>query len=305
MSGTICVVEPETSKPSRASSPRSTSAFACSRSTRRGCSSSTSSAASAPATAGGGGAVEKISGRALFVKQLRELGVAGDERAVGAERLAERPDDDVDLALEAGLVRPRRARRRRGSRSRAPRRRRRARRGAARARRSPRAARRRRPSRRPDSVTIERAARAGLLQAPREVLDVVVAVDEDLGPREPAAVDDRGVVELVGEDDLAGARERAHDAEVREVARAEQQRGLGALERGELLLEAAVDGHRARHEARGSGADAPAHRRVGGRLLHARVVGEPEVVVRAQQRTGRPSRTTFGPCGPLTSRVRR
>ena len=41
-----------------------------------------------------------------------------------------------------------------------------------------------------------------------------------------------------------------------------------------------------RHEARRAGADAPAHRRVGGRLLHARVVGEAEVVVRAQQQDG-------------------
>ena len=53
------------------------------------------------------------------------------------------------------------------------------------------------------SVTISAAAPAGLAQAPGEVLEVAVAVDEGLGPGEPAAVDDAGVVELVGEDDLA------------------------------------------------------------------------------------------------------
>ena len=68
-------------------------------------------------------------------------------------------------------------------------------------------------------------------QAPGEVLDVAVVVDEDLGARQPAAVDDRGVVELVGEDDVAAAGERGDDAGVGQVARAEQQRGLGALER--------------------------------------------------------------------------
>ena len=58
------------------------------------------------------------------------------------------------------------------------------------------------------SVTISAAPLAGLAQPPGEVLDVAVAVDEGLGPGEPAAVDDAGVVELVGEDDLSASRER-------------------------------------------------------------------------------------------------
>jgi hypothetical protein len=44
------------------------------------------------------------------------------------------------------------------------------------------------------------------------VLDVAVAVDEGLRPRQAAAVDDAGVVELVGEDEPSGAsqgRDRA------------------------------------------------------------------------------------------------
>ena len=59
-----------------------------------------------------------------------------------------------------------------------------------------------------ESVTIERAAALGLAHAPGEVLDVAVAVDEGLRARQAAAVDDRRVVELVGEDDLAGAGQR-------------------------------------------------------------------------------------------------
>ena len=68
ISGTICVVEPATSKPSRASSSRRMPAFACRRSTRSGASSISSSAASAAAAAGGGGAVEKMNGRAVFTR---------------------------------------------------------------------------------------------------------------------------------------------------------------------------------------------------------------------------------------------
>ena len=136
------------------------------------------------------------------------------------------------------------------------------------------------------SVTISAAAAVGVAQAPLEVVDVRVAVDERLRARQPAAVDDRGVVELVGEDDLAAPRERRHDAEVRQVAGAEQQRALRPLERREPLLEPPVQRHVARHEPRRPRARAPAHRRVRRRLAHARVVGEAEVVVRAEQQDG-------------------
>ena len=53
------------------------------------------------------------------------------------------------------------------------------------------------------SVTIRLRAAARLAQAPGEVLEVAVVVDEGLGAREAAAVDDRSVVELVAEDDVA------------------------------------------------------------------------------------------------------
>ncbi len=82
------------------------------------------------------------------------------------------------------------------------------------------------------------------------------------------------------------AGERADHADVGEVARAEQQARLAALERRQALLQAAVDRHRPRHQPRGARADAPAHRRLGRRLAHARMVGEAEVVVRAQQQHG-------------------
>src|SRR3712207_8755380 len=66
--------------------------------------------------------------------------------------------------------------------------------------------------------------------APLEVLEVAVVVDERVGAGQPAAVDDARVVELVGEDHVALAREGGDHARVREVAGAEQQRGLGRSE---------------------------------------------------------------------------
>jgi hypothetical protein len=126
----------------------------------------------------------------------------------------------------------------------------------------------------------------GLAQAPGEVLGVAVVVDEHVGAGEPAAVDDAGVVQLVGENDISLACERLHHAGVGQVARAEQHAALAALEVGELLLQPAVDGHVSRHEPRRPGADAPAHGGVGRRLAHARMVGKAEIVVRAQQEDG-------------------
>ncbi len=82
----------------RAASRRSPAA----RSTRCGAASSSSSAASAAASAGGGGAVEKTNGRAALTRYSRSSRLGADIGAVGAERLAERADDQVDLAAEPG-----------------------------------------------------------------------------------------------------------------------------------------------------------------------------------------------------------
>ena len=216
---------------------------------------------------------------------LRHHPVAGRERAVGAERLTERADDHVHLILEAAF----------GQR-------------AASAR-----------SHRPEAVRLvhqhphavalrelddllerrhvaverehrvggdQRRARVRLREPPGEVLGVAVVVHEYLGPREPAAVDQRGVVELVGEHDVARAGQRGDDPGIGEEARAEQERAVAPHERGEPLLEAAVNGHRSRREPGGAGAHPPAHRGLRGGLANPRVIGQPEAVVRAQQQHG-------------------
>ena len=70
--------------------------------------------------------------------------------------------------------------------------------------------------------------------------DLAVRVDQRLRPREPAAVDDRRVVERVARDHAVGRQRRDH-ARVGEEAGAEQDARLGALELREPLLELAVD----------------------------------------------------------------
>ena len=134
----------------------------------------------------------------------------------------------------------------------------------------------------------QRAAAVGLLEPPREVLGIAVAVREGLGARQAAAVGDRAVRELVVEHDLALAGQRWDDAEVGQRARAEHDRRVGAGEAREALLEPAVQRHRPGGQARRAGAHAPAHRGVRRRLAHARVVGEPEAVARAEDEYGPP-----------------
>jgi hypothetical protein len=208
--------------------------------------------------------------------------VAGHERAVGAERLPERADDHVDLVLEARLGDSAAPAGTDGS-------------GpvslvdhhaqpVARRKLDDPLERRHVAVHREHAVgDDQRPTALRLLDAPLEMVEIAVVVDEHVGAREPAAVDDRGVVELIGEHDVAGASERRGHADVGEVARAEQQRRLAALERGEALLEAAMDRHRARDQARRACADAPPHRRVGGRRAHTGMIGQAEVVIRAQQ----------------------
>jgi hypothetical protein len=94
------------------------------------------------------------------------------------------------------------------------------------------------------------------------------------------------VAELVAQEQRVGLGQRADHAEGGQVAGAEQQRGLAVVERGQALLQAAVDRHGARGQAGAARADAPAHRRVRRGLAHPRVVGEPQVVGRAQQQDG-------------------
>jgi hypothetical protein len=127
------------------------------------------------------------------------------------------------------------------------------------------------------------AAPLGLAEAPLQVVHVHVVVNERLRAAEAAAVDDARVVERVGEDDVPLLGERGHHAHVGEVPGAEEQAVVRALERGQLLLQAAVDGHVAGHQPRGPGAGAVSHRRLRGRLAHARMVGQAEVVVRAEE----------------------
>ena len=109
------------------------------------------------------------------------------------------------------------------------------------------------------SVTTSFAPERATRQRPGEPIHVAVGVDDDLRPREPAAVDEatRGSARRRRRR-LPGPPAPGPDAEVRRVAAVEEQRGLGALEGGESRLESPVRLGVSDDQARGARAHAPA-----------------------------------------------
>ena len=112
----------------------------------------------------------------------------------------------------------------------------------------------------PSVTIIRKRADARLLQLGLEVAHVDVLVDEALRLAQPHAVDDRGVVELVGEDRVVRAEQRLEDAAVRVEAGRVEDRVLHAEERGDPLLELAVQRLRAADEAHAREPVAPLRR---------------------------------------------
>ncbi len=127
--------------------------------------------------------------------------------------------------------------------------------------------------------------RPALAFAGEEVVElggVFVRVDAEGRAREAASVEDARVVQAVAEDRVALAGERRDRADVGHVAGREDDRGLGALESRDGVFEFAVDGHRARDEPRRAAAGAVFIGRRLRRLDQFGMVGEPEIVVRAE-----------------------
>lgn len=126
------------------------------------------------------------------------------------------------------------------------------------------------------------AALGRLLELLLQVGHVAVGVAEAAGLGEADAVDDRGVVEGVGDDGVLGAEDRLEDAAVGVEAGGVEDRVLLAEEGREAGLQLLVHLLRAADEADGRHAVAPAvERRVGGGD-DLGVVGQAQVVVGAE-----------------------
>jgi hypothetical protein len=114
------------------------------------------------------------------------------------------------------------------------------------------------------------------------VRDIFVAEDFDLGARKAGAVDDAGVVQFVGEDEVFFAEDARDGTCIGREAGMENDTGFYTFEGGDFFFKLHVDAHRAGDGADGTRANAEFLRRGDGCLAKLGVVAEAEVVVRGE-----------------------
>jgi hypothetical protein len=127
-----------------------------------------------------------------------------------------------------------------------------------------------------------RAGGVGGLQLRFQVGHVAVGVAEALGLAQADAVDDRGVVQRVGNDGVLFAQQRLEQAAVGVEAGGIEDGVLGAEEFGDLLFQLLVQILRAADEAHRRHAEAVRVQRILGGLDHLRMIGQAEVIVGAE-----------------------
>ena len=155
-----------------------------------------------------------------------------------------------------------------------------------------------------DGVAIHREHRIGdqhrparpFGDQPGRLSEVEVGIDRHVGAGQPCAIDDRGVVELVGDDPGAGATEHAEHSEVGGEAGREHQRRLGALPAGKPGLELVVNRPCAADQPGRTRPRAPAPGGRHRRLDHRRVSAQTEIVV-GGKRDDRGGGRIEGPAG--------
>ena len=113
-------------------------------------------------------------------------------------------------------------------------------------------------------------------------IDVLVREDLDRRLAQAAAVDDAGVIQLVGDDHVVLGEHRGDGAGVGGEAALKDDDGFDVLELGEPPLELHVHFHGSRDGAHRAGADAELLDRVERGLLQLRMRRQAEIVVRRQ-----------------------
>ena len=98
-------------------------------------------------------------------------------------------------------------------------------------------------------------------------------------PGEADAVDDTGMVQLVGEDGVTLAHERADDADIGLITRTEDQGAWLATERGDLFLQGVVDAQVSAEEPGRATARAELLDGLLQRPLEAGVIGQAQIVI--------------------------
>jgi hypothetical protein len=75
---------------------------------------------------------------------------------------------------------------------------------------------------------------------------------DNLGPGKLTAINNGGMVELIGKDDIMAPHEGRNDADVCHIAAAEEKGSLLAFKTGNLLFKLVMEGKIATHQAGGT-----------------------------------------------------
>ncbi len=122
----------------------------------------------------------------------------------------------------------------------------------------------------------------GFFEDAAAIGSVFVFENFDGGAREAAAVNDGGVVQRVGDDEIFFAEDGGHGAGVRGETGLEDDAGFDFFEGGDLLFEREVALHGAGDGAYGAGADAELAGGVDSGATKLRMRGEAEIIVGAE-----------------------
>jgi len=136
-----------------------------------------------------------------------------------------------------------------------------------------------------------------------QVAGIAMGVANDLSTREAAAVDDAGMVKLVRDDGVILAHQRRDGGDVGIEAGLKSDGGFNTLEGGHAALKLQCRSMVRQSSAQqpGQGHTAPCLPRG---LQDARVIGKPEVIVRAKIQHAFAIPISQAPCGELSVRMR-
>ena len=123
---------------------------------------------------------------------------------------------------------------------------------------------------------------AALLQPTGERVRIAMRIAHVLGAGQQGGVDQRGVIQLVGENGVVAPDQRGGDGQIRHIAGGEVQRPLPPDERRELLFQFRVRSQVAADRVRSAAADTPAAGRFPRRRDERGMVRQSEVIVAAK-----------------------
>src|SRR5208283_1975230 len=112
--------------------------------------------------------------------------------------------------------------------------------------------------------------------------NIFVAEDKNLRPRQPAAVNDRSVVQLVGDDEVFLTKNGGNGARVGRESGLEDDAGFDVLEARNLLFEVHVDAHGAGNRSHRARSDAEFACSLKRRLAQLGMRRQPKVIVRSK-----------------------